>query len=187
MAEIRKLNRRALDHSFFKYDEYTFEFKRRDGNWQNAWRIILDKGDGAAILLHNPEKNTVILVKQLRLPTYLNGTDGSSIEACAGVLESGEDAAECVRREAIEETGFQPRNIRLVFDAFMSPGAVTERLHLFLGDYADVDKIAEGGGLAEETEDIEVIEVPLDTALEWVDRGEIRDAKTIMLLQRLAR
>jgi nudix-type nucleoside diphosphatase (YffH/AdpP family) len=182
MTHIKNLNKHSLDTSLFDYANYTFEFQRRDGRWQAARRIVLNRGDGAAILLHNPQKNTVILVKQLRLPTYLNDTTGDLIEACAGTLEKGEDPTKCIRREAIEETGFEVENVRQVFDAYMSPGVVTERLHLFLGDYTAASKIAEGGGLAEETEDIEILEVSLQTAMTWLSNGTIRDAKTIMLL-----
>ena len=149
-------------------------------------REVHDHGNGAAVLLYNRDKDTVILVRQFRLPTMLNGNaDGMLLEACAGLLDGDEPEA-CVRREAEEETGYRVGRVCKVFAAYMSPGAVTEIVHGFLAEYDDSRRVSAGGGLTHEGEDIEVVEMPLQEALARLARGEICDAKTVMLLQHLA-
>jgi GDP-mannose pyrophosphatase NudK len=143
----------------------------------------LEAGNGATILLYNRAKQTIILTRQFRFPTFVNGSpDGMLVEACAGLLDQ-DDPVTCIRREAEEETGYQIKDVRKVFEAYMSPGSVTERLYFFVGEYADSDKVSEGGGHHHEGEDIEVLELGLDEALAQVAAGTICDGKTIMLLQ----
>ncbi|RYF59092.1 MAG: NUDIX domain-containing protein, partial [Comamonadaceae bacterium] len=142
--------------------------------------------DGAVLLLFDPHRRTVVLTRQFRLPAFINGSaDGMLVEACAGLIDS-DDPESCVRREAEEETGFRVRRPRKVFEAYMSPGSVTEKLHFFVAEYEPQDRLSHGGGLVEEGEDIEVVEMPLADALASIGTGAIQDAKTIMLLQHVA-
>ncbi|MBG7629070.1 MAG: NUDIX domain-containing protein, partial [Bacteroidetes bacterium] len=160
-----------------------FDYQLKNGNWQNQLRECYDRGDGAAILLYNSIKKTVILTKQFRMPSYLNGnSDGMMIEVCAGLLDA-DDPLTCIKKEAEEETGYQIKNPVKLFEIYSTPGAVTEKIHYFLAEYSDEMKISEGGGLEEETEEIEVLELDFEKALEMISTGEICDAKTIILLQ----
>ncbi|MFK7791689.1 MAG: NUDIX domain-containing protein [Devosiaceae bacterium] len=165
--------------------KHSFALKRRDGSWQEQTREVYDRGNGAACLLYNVQQDTVLLVRQFRLPAYLNEHDGFLIEAPAGLLE-GLDSAERMRAELEEETGFKVSHLTQVFDAFMSPGSVSERIVCFIGNYTADDQVSDGGGHEDEGEDIEVLHLPLAQALEMMATGEINDAKTIMLLQHLA-
>lgn len=174
----------VLSDDWYVLRKTTFDYLRRDGSWQTVSREAYDRGNGATILLYNRSRKTVILTRQFRYPAFVNGSDGFLIEACAGVLEE-QDPAACVVREAEEETGFHIRNVQKVFDAFMSPGAVTERLHFFIGEYEDKDRKSAGGGKHGEGEDIEVLEMTLDEAMDGISKGVIADGKTIMLLQHL--
>ena len=161
----------------------TLERRRPDGEWVTEQRETYDRGNGATMLLHDTERRTVLLTRQFRYPVYVNGhPDGLLIEAAAGLLD--DDAPEvAVRREVEEELGVSVGEVQHVFDVFMSPGSVTERLHFFAAPYRPVDRTTAGGGLEEEGEDIEVVELPFDEALDMIDDGRIADAKTIMLLQ----
>ena len=164
----------------------TFELERRDGSWQTQVRETYDRGDGAAILLYNRATRSVVLTRQFRFPAYYNGDAGWLIEACAGKLE-GDDPITCAKKEAEEETGYRVHDVALVFaGTYMSPGSVTERLSLFVAEYDAGSRVSDGGGLAHEGEDIEVLELGFDAALAMLKTGEIADAKTIMLLQHLA-
>jgi len=146
-------------------------------------REAYDRGNGATILLYNKEQKTVILTRQFRLPTFVNGNEsGMMIEACAGLLDK-DNAEDCIRRETEEETGYKITDVRKIFEAYMSPGSVTEILYFFIAEYAKEMKVSEGGGLEQEEENIEVLELPIKEAMQMVDNGEIKDAKTIMLLQ----
>lgn len=145
-------------------------------------RETYDRGNGATILLYSRERKTVILTRQFRYPVFVNGHDGMLIESCAGLLDK-DDPETCIRKETEEETGFKIKDVHKVFEAFMSPGSVTEKLFFFIGEYFDEDKINDGGGKFAEGEDIDVLELPLDDALRMISTGEIVDAKTIMLLQ----
>jgi nudix-type nucleoside diphosphatase (YffH/AdpP family) len=160
----------------------TFRYRRRDGTWQRQSRETYDRGDGATILLFDPLRRTVALTRQFRYPAYVNGCDELMIETPAGLLDdaSPEDR---IRAEAEEETGFRIRDVRRVFEAYMSPGSVTEKLHFFIGRYEPADRVGEGGGQAAEGEDIDIMEVGVDEALAMIANGSIRDGKTIMLLQ----
>ena len=175
-----------LSDSWYVLKKTTFDYLRSDGNWQRQSRETYDRGNGAVLLLFNAERNTVVLIRQFRFPTFVNGNaDGMLIEACAGQLD-GDDPETCIRREAMEETGFRIRNPRKLFEAYMSPGSVTEKLHFFAAEYEAADRVAQGGGHEHEGEDIEVLEMTLPEALEQIKTGAIQDGKTIMLLQHAA-
>jgi GDP-mannose pyrophosphatase NudK len=182
-AGIRVLSERVLSDDWYLLRKITFDFRRRDGSWQRQSREVYDRGNGAVILLYNIARHSVLLTRQFRMPAYVNGcSDGLLIEACAGLLD-GQDPAACIRREAEEETGYRLRAPRQVLEAYMSPGSVTERLHFFVAEYQDRDRVSAGGGDANEGEEIETIELELEEAMRMVDSGAIRDGKTIMLLQ----
>lgn len=163
----------------------TYDCLQNDGTWRTQSREAYDRGNGATILLYNKELRSVILTKQFRLPSYINGnTTGMLIESCAGLLEL-DNPEECIKRETEEETGYQISSVEKIFEAYMSPGSVTEILHFFIAEYANDMKVSEGGGLAHEQENIEVLEMMFDTALAMIGTGEIKDGKTIMLIQYL--
>lgn len=172
----------VLSDNWYVLRKTTFDFQGRDGIWRTMSRETYDRGNGATILLYSTVKKTVVLTRQFRFPAYVNEHDGLLIETCAGLLDQ-DDPHTCIRKETEEETGYRIENVRKVFEAFMSPGSVTERLHFFVGEYSDQNKVSEGGGLEAEGEEIEVLELPLDEALAMIDTGEIKDGKTIMLLQ----
>ena len=172
-----------LAHDYYKLDKVKFDYYNKKGNWQSQSREVYDRGDGAAILLYNTSKKTIILTKQFRMPSYLNeNNDGMMIEVCAGLLDKN-DPITCIIKEAEEETGYRISNVKKVFEIFSTPGAVTEKLYYFIAEYTDAMKVSEGGGLEEENEEIEVLEYTFKQALEMISTGEICDAKTIILLQ----
>ncbi|MEV5357023.1 NUDIX domain-containing protein [Streptomyces sp. NPDC052693] len=181
---VRILDVQVLSCDWSVLRKTTFDYRHGDGHWSREQRETYDRGDGATLLLHDAARGTVLLTRQFRLPAYVNGhPDGMLIEAAAGLLD-GDTAEEAIRREAAEETGRTVGEVERVFDAYMSPGSVTERLHFFAAPYESTT--AQPGktrGLADEGEDIEVLELPFPTALAMIRRGEIADAKTIMLLQ----
>jgi nudix-type nucleoside diphosphatase (YffH/AdpP family) len=180
---IRLISEQVLSDDWYLLRKLTFDYRRHDGSWQRQSREVYDRGNGAVILLYNIARRTVLLTRQFRMPAYVNGCrDGLLIEACAGLLD-GDDPAACIRREAEEETGFRVRAPRQVFEAYMSPGSVTERLHFFVAEYEDRDRVSAGGGDVNEGEEIETLEMGLDEAMRLVDSGGIQDGKTIMLLQ----
>ncbi|MBV4366778.1 GDP-mannose pyrophosphatase NudK [Erwinia phyllosphaerae] len=182
---IRNLKDQLLSDNWYTLKKYTFELLRRDGRWQEQSREAYDRGNGAVILLYNKVKNTVVLTRQFRLPVYLGNGNGFLIEAAAGLLDNASPESRIIA-EAEEETGFKVTTVEKVFEAYMSPGSVTEKLFFFIADYSDRQRSNDGGGLADEGEDIEVLEWPFERALGAVKSGEIQDAKTIMLLQYLA-
>ena len=172
-----------LSDNWYILNKVTFDYKMDLDDSETQVREVYDRGNGAVILLYNSAKKTVVLTRQFRLPTYLNGNrSGMVIEACAGLLDS-ENPEECIIRETEEETGYRLSSVKKVFQSYMSPGAVTEILHFFIGEYQSEMKVSEGGGLAEEHENIEVLEYPFNEAYQMIASGEITDAKTIMLLQ----
>jgi nudix-type nucleoside diphosphatase (YffH/AdpP family) len=185
LPPIRIRSDELLSANWGKLRKVTFDLTRFDGKVEVQSREVYDRGNGAVILPIDPERGTVLLVRQFRVPAYLNGHDGFMIEACAGILDDL-DAEAAIRKEADEELGYRLGKIDRVFDVFMSPGSVTERLVFFISFYSPADRISDGGGEADEGEDIEVIELPLGEALAMITRGEIVDAKTIMLLQHAA-
>ena len=179
-ASVEVLNTEVLSDNWYTLRKVTYRIRRSNGEWETQSREAYDRGNGATILLYDRDRGTVILTKQFRLPTYVNGNaSGMLIEACAGLLDQ-DDPEACIAREAKEETGFEIRNARKIFEAYMSPGSVTEVLHFFVADYSRQERVDEGGGV--DDEDIEVLEMPFDKALAMISSGEIRDAKTIMLL-----
>lgn len=180
---IRILKAEVLSDNWYTLRKITYECRQKDGSWQTHVRETYDRGNGATILLYNRAKKTVILTRQFRLPTYINGNaDGMLIEACAGLMDR-DNAEDCIRRETEEETGYRITDVRKVLEAYMSPGSVTEILHFFVAEYHPSMKINEGGGVAHEQENIEVLELGFDEAVLMVQTGEIKDGKTIMLLQ----
>jgi nudix-type nucleoside diphosphatase (YffH/AdpP family) len=184
---VRNLRRETLNAGWSRLERITYDYQLPTGQWQEQVREAYDRGDGATVLLYDPAKGTVILTRQFRLPTFLNGnTDGHLIESCAGKLERGEDPADCVIREIEEETGFRVPEVKKVFSAYMSPGSVTELIHFYLARVDESMRVSAGGGEAQEQENIEVVELPLEEALGQVKRGLIKDGKTIMLLQHAA-
>lgn len=183
---IRHIRKELLSDNWYTLNKFSFEYRKEDGTWEQQHREAYDRGNGAAILLCNQEKGTVVLTRQFRMPTYVNGNvDGMMIEVCAGLLD-GDRPEECIKKEVEEETGYQIKEVTKVFESYMSPGSVTEILYFFLGFYDDRMKVSAGGGAENETENIEVLEYRFDEALVMVTKGEIKDAKTIMLLQHAA-
>ena len=179
---IRVKDERVLSDNHFKVKAVTFEWRRSDGEWQTQRREIVDRGNGAALLPYNLARRTVVLVRQFRYQAYVNGCDDLLIEAAAGMLDN-ESPEVRIRAEAEEETGYRLHHVHKVFEAFMSPGAITEKLHFFVAEYEPEMRVSDGGGLEHEGEDIEVLELSIDEALAMIADGRIIDAKAIMLLQ----
>ena len=180
---VKILNTEILSDNWYTLRKITYQRQNEDGTTETNTREAYDRGNGAAILLYNKHTRTVILTRQFRLPTFINGNpDGMLVEACAGLLDKDQpDVA--IRRETEEETGYKISAVEKVFEAYMSPGSVTEMLYFFIAEYSSDMKVHEGGGLEEEQENIEVLELPVDKAMQMLSQGEIKDAKTIMLLQ----
>jgi nudix-type nucleoside diphosphatase (YffH/AdpP family) len=180
---IRNLQTEVLSNNWYVLRKANYEYLKADGSWEKQSREAYDRGNGATILLYNAAEKTVILTRQFRLPTFLNGNaDGMLIEACAGLLDK-DNPEDCIRRETEEETGYKVSEVRKVFEAYMSPGSVTEILYFFVAAYTKSMKVNEGGGIAHEQENIEVLEIGADEAMQMIGNGAIKDAKTIMLLQ----
>jgi nudix-type nucleoside diphosphatase (YffH/AdpP family) len=182
---VRVEDVRLLSEDWYVLKKTTFAFQRSNGSWQRQSRETYDRGNGAVVLPYDPARRTVVLTRQFRYPAFVNGHDDLLIEAPAGLLDQA-SPEERIRAELEEETGYRVREVRPVFEAFMSPGSVTEKLHFFIAAYEPKDRVEAGGGQASEGEDIEVLEMPFDRALAMIETGEIRDGKTIMLLQHAA-
>lgn len=182
---VRNIREQLLSDNWYTLKKYTFELLRRDGSWQEQNREAYDRGNGAVVLLYHKARKTVVLTRQFRFPVFVNGHSGFLIEATAGLLDNASPEARIIA-EAEEETGFRITQIEKVFESYMSPGSVTEKLFFFIAEYSDDDRQGSGGGVAEEGEDIEVLEWPFERALQAIRDGEIMDAKTIMLIQHLA-
>lgn len=183
--DIALLNTEILSDNWYTLNKVTYSVLKKNGTTEIQSREAYDRGNGAVILLYNTTSNTVILTRQFRLPTYINGNPtGMLIEACAGLLDN-DNPEDCIKRETEEETGYKISKVEKVFEAYMSPGSVTEILYFFIAEYSHEMKVNDGGGLEEEGENIEVLELPFEESLKMIDTGEIKDAKTIMLLQRL--
>jgi len=181
--EIKITETKLLSDNWYVLNKVTFDYQKKDGNVESHIREVYDRGNGAAILLYNTEKKTVILTRQFRLPTYLNGNKtGMMIEVCAGLLDK-DNAEQAIIRETEEETGYRLKKVQKVIETYMSPGSVTEILYLFVGEYDESMKVSDGGGLDAEQENIEVLEYTFDEAYAMIESGEITDAKTILLLQ----
>ncbi|GGH66809.1 nudix-type nucleoside diphosphatase (YffH/AdpP family) [Filimonas zeae] len=182
---VKLLDTTLLSDNWYILKKVTYEYTLPNGTTEQHTREAYDRGNGATILLYNKAQQTVILTRQFRLPTYINGNeDGMMIETCAGLLDK-DNPEDCIRREAEEETGYRVQNIQKVFEAYMSPGSVTELIHFFIAGYTPQMKINDGGGLQDEQENIQVLELPFTQALQMVADGSIKDGKTIMLLQYL--
>ena len=179
---VRVKNVEILSDRHYRLNEVEFDYRRGDGEWQTQKREVFDRGHAATLLPYNLASRTVVLTRQFRLPAYLAGHDDLMIEAAAGMLD-GDTPEKRIRAEAEEEIGYRLGDVRKVFEAFMSPGSVTEKLHFFVAEYEAAMRVGNGGGIAEEGEDIEVLELPIDSALAMIADGRIADAKTIMLLQ----
>jgi GDP-mannose pyrophosphatase NudK len=183
MEQIKIITEELLSDNWYTLKKYTYEISKRNGTRQVQTREVYDRGNGAVILLYNKEFKTVILTRQFRLPSFVNGNKkGVLIEACAGLLDA-DNPEEAIKRETEEETGYRIKDVRKIFEAYMSPGSVSEILYFFIAEYTLSMKVHDGGGIEHEQEDIEVLEISFDKAFAMIETGEIRDAKTIMLLQ----
>ena len=181
--KIKITKSELLSDNWYILKKITYEYQSQNNEVQTHVREIYDRGDGATILLYNKSNKSVILTRQLRMPTYLNeNKSGMMIETCAGMLDK-DHPEDCIKREVTEETGYEIDNVKKIFEAYTSPGAVTEILHFFIGEYSADMKVNEGGGLDSEQENIEVLEYLFEDAYNMIASGEIKDAKTIMLLQ----
>lgn len=180
--KVRVLGEQVLSDNWGLVKKTTIELLRSNGEWQRQVRETYDRGDGAGVLLYNRAQRSVILTRQFRFPVFAHGEPGWLIEVVAGKLD-GDHPVTTAKKEAEEESGYRVHDVELVLSAYMSPGSVTEKLSLFLAEYDAGSKVSAGGGLADEGEDIEVLELGIDAALKMIETGEIADAKTIMLLQ----
>ena len=181
--QIKIQKTELLSDNWYLLNKVTFDYQKNDDSWITQKREVYDRGNGAAILLYNTAQKTVILTRQFRLPSYLNGNKtGMMIEVCAGMLDQ-DHPEQCIIRETEEETGYRIAKVEKILETYMSPGALTEILHLFVGEYNESMKVSEGGGLEHEQENIEVLEMSYDEAYAMIASGEIKDAKTILLLQ----
>jgi nudix-type nucleoside diphosphatase (YffH/AdpP family) len=183
ISNINIVNTQILSDNWYTLKKVTYTYTKEDGSSNAQVREAYDRGNGATILLYNTENRTVILTKQFRLPTFINGNEsGMLIESCAGLLDEN-NPEDCIRKETEEETGYKISDVRRIFEAYMSPGAVTEIVYFFVAEYSPSQKISEGGGAEHEEENIEVLELQIDDAMKMIDSGEIKDGKTIILLQ----
>jgi len=182
-SRIKITKKEILSDNWYTLNKISFDYLNKEGVWESQEREAYDRGNGATILLYNTTSKKVILTRQFRMPTYVNGSqDGMLIEACAGLLDEN-NAEDCIRKETEEETGYKITEVEKIFEAYMSPGSVTEIVHFFIAKYTKDMKIGDGGGLPEEQENIEVLELEFAETLEMVKNGNIKDGKTIMLLQ----
>jgi nudix-type nucleoside diphosphatase (YffH/AdpP family) len=179
---VRIVNVQVLSDDWYVLKKTTFDYRRADGSWQRQNRETYDRGNGATLLLYDLRRRTVVLTRQFRFPAFVNGHEGLLIETPGGLLEEA-SPEERIRAEVEEETGYRVQSVRKIFEAFMSPGSVTERVFFFVAEYDALARVGRGGGVVDEGEDIEVLELPFDDALAMVAQGKIMDGKTIMLLQ----
>jgi nudix-type nucleoside diphosphatase (YffH/AdpP family) len=183
IKDIKIINTEVLSDNWYILKKITYSYLKNDGTTKTQSREAYDRGNGATILLYNKDAKTIILTRQFRLPTYINGNEsGMLIESCAGLLDK-DNPEDCIRRETEEETGYKIKDVRKIFEAYMSPGSVTEILHFFVAEYSKQMKVHDGGGLEHEEENIEVLELHIDDGMKMIESGEIKDGKTIMLLQ----
>jgi len=180
---IKIINSEILSDNWYILKKITYSYSKKDGRSKTQVREAYDRGNGATILLFNADRKTVILTRQFRLPTFINGNEsGMMIESCAGLLDEN-NPEDCIIKETEEETGYRVKNVHRIFDVYMSPGAVTERVYFYIAEYSEAMKVTDGGGAENEEENIDVLEMNIDNALKMVDNGEIKDGKTIILLQ----
>src|SRR4051812_2744845 len=181
---VKILATEVLSNNFFPLKKVKYELTKNDGTTEELSREVYVSSNGATVLLFNMENETVILTRQFRLPTYVNkNTSGMMIETCAGIVEENEDPKDAIIREIEEETGYRVDEVKKIFEMYMTPGSVAEMLHFFVAEYTPEQRVHEGGGLEEENEDIEVIDLPFEEAYDKILSGEIKDAKTALLLQ----
>jgi nudix-type nucleoside diphosphatase (YffH/AdpP family) len=181
--KVKNIKTQILSDNWYTLNNISFDYRLRSGEWVEQSRESYDRGNGATILLLNKKKRTIILIRQFRMPTYVNGnSSGMMIETCAGLLD-GNDPVTCIIKETEEETGYRIKNVKKLFELYMSPGAVTEIIHFFIAEYDEKMKVSEGGGLKSEHEDIDILEIDFNKALNMIQSGEIKDAKSIILLQ----
>jgi nudix-type nucleoside diphosphatase (YffH/AdpP family) len=184
MAQVNIRDEKILSDEHFVLKRIDFDIRKKNGEWETQKREVFDHGNAVTVLLYNKEAGTVILTKQFRIATYVNGNkDGMLIETPAGLLEEGESPEEGMIREIKEETGYEIPEVQKVFEAYTSAGSLTELVYFYIAPYRKEQKVAKGGGLEEEGEELKVMELAFDKALGMIDSGEIRDVKTIMLLQ----
>ncbi len=180
---LKNIEKTLLSDNYYTLNRVTFDYLMKDGRWVNAMREVYDRGDGAGILLYNTKKKAVILTKQFRMPTFMNDNeDGFLVEIAAGMLDK-DNPEDCVIRETEEETGYRLKTVKKVYEGYSSPGVMTEKMHFFVGEYSDDMKVSKGGGIDNEQEDIEVLEMPFNEAVDKLHNGEIVDTRTIVLLQ----
>jgi nudix-type nucleoside diphosphatase (YffH/AdpP family) len=184
MAEVRIKNEEILSNSHYVLKKVNFDLKKKNGEWESQEREVYDHGNAVTVLLYNKQQKTIILTKQFRIASYLNNNAGGMlVETCAGLLEENENPDEAIKREIEEETGYKIEQVERVFEAYMSAGSLTELLYFYLAPYSKDQKVSRGGGLEEEQEEIYVLEIPFSEAIAMMKRGEIKDSKTIILLQ----
>jgi nudix-type nucleoside diphosphatase (YffH/AdpP family) len=184
MADVKIRNKQTLSDEHFKLEKITFDIQKKDGSWETQEREVYDHGNAATALLYNREHRTIILTRQFRIPTFINGnSSGFLLETCAGLLEEGEHPDETMKREILEETGYEVDRVEKVYEGYTSAGSVTELLFFYIAPYKRGKKKEEGGGLEEEGEEIKVVEMPFDEAVLQLEQGKIRDVKTAFLLQ----
>lgn len=183
MANARITNEKILSDEKYTFKRIDFDLQKKNGEWQSQKREVFDHGNAVTVLLYNPEEKTVLLTKQFRIATYVNGNaDGMLLETPAGLLDENESPEEAMLREIREETGYALTSVQKVFEAYSTPGSVTELIHYFVAPYRKDQKQGEGGGLEEEGEDVTVVELPFAEAVQMMNNGSIRDAKTLLLL-----
>ena len=178
-SRIKNFSKELLSDNWYRLEKINYDFQLNNGDWKSHSREAYDRGNGSTILLYNKENKSVILTRQFRVPTYLNGNEtGFLIETCAGLLDE-DNPEECIRKETEEETGYRLNSVEKVFESYMSPGSVTEILYFFIAEYSSEMKVSQGGGLMDEQEDIEVLEIPFSKAFEMISSGEIKDGKVV--------
>lgn len=183
MAQVKIKNEEVLSDEHYTLKRYTFDIQKKNGEWETQKREVFDHGNAATVLLYNPDEKTIILTKQFRIATYVNGNaTGMLIETPAGLLEEGEAPEKTMIREIKEETGYEVKEVQKLYEAYSSAGAFTELIHFYAAPYRKEQKVTKGGGLEEEGEEIRVMEVPYEEAFRMMESGEIKDAKTILLL-----
>jgi len=184
MATVKIKNTEILSQTKYALKKIRFDLQKDDGDWESHEKEVYERSNAATALLYNKEQHTIILTQQFRLPTYLNGNaSGMLLEACAGLIDEGENADDTIKREIKEETGYAVDSVQKIYEAYSSAGAFTELIHYYIAQYKKEQKVSEGGGLKEEKEDIKIIELDFSQALGMLDKGEVKDAKTIILLQ----
>ena len=184
MAQVKIKDEKILSDDHFVLKRLEFEIQKKDGQWETQKREVYDHGNAVTVLLYNKEARTVVLTKQFRIATFVNGnSSGMLLETAAGLLEEGESPEDAMLREIKEETGYEISGVQKVYEAYSSAGSLSELIYFYVAPYTPQQKVEEGGGLAEEGEEVKIIEMPFDKAIQMIENGEIRDAKTIMLLQ----